>query len=131
VWSGLTECLSSKSLWTALFASYGGPFAFAACLKLLQDSLAFLQPQLLRLFLSFISSYQSARLSGISDHLAPSAVEGISIATIMFLTAMVQSIILHQVRVHFEKFPLFVDICFSIFSVASRLACAFVQALSQ
>ncbi|KAH9989856.1 metal resistance protein YCF1 [Russula vinacea] len=85
-----------KSLWTALFASYGGPFAFAACLKLLQDSLAFLQPQLLRLFLSFISSYQSARLSGISDHLAPSAVEGISIATIMFLTAMVQSIILHQ-----------------------------------
>ena len=126
----LTKCLSSKSLWTVLFASYREPFAFAACLKLLQD-LAFLQPQLFQLFLLFISPYQSARLSGISDHLAPSAVEGISIATIMFLTAMVQSIILHQVRVHFEKFPLFVDTCFSISSVASRLACAFVQALSQ
>jgi ATP-binding cassette subfamily C (CFTR/MRP) protein 1 len=85
-----------KSLWTAFFASYGGPFALAACLKLLQDSLSFLQPQFLRLFLSFISSYQSARLSGISEHLAPSAVEGLSIATLMFSTAIVQSIILHQ-----------------------------------
>ena len=126
----LTECLSSKSLWTVLFASYGEPFAFAACLKLLQD-LAFLQPQLFRLFLLFISSYQSARLSGISDHLAPSAVEGISIATIMSLTAIVQSTILHQVRVHFEKSPLFVDTCFIISSVALRLAFAFVHALSQ
>jgi ATP-binding cassette subfamily C (CFTR/MRP) protein 1 len=81
----------------ALFASYGGPLAFAACLKLLQDCLSFLQPQLLRLFLSFISSYQSARLSGMGEHLAPSAVEGFSIATLMFLAAIVQSIILHQV----------------------------------
>ncbi|KAI0285929.1 metal resistance protein YCF1 [Russula aff. rugulosa BPL654] len=85
-----------KSLWTALFTSYGGPYAFAACLKLLQDSLSFLQPQLLRLFLSFISSYQSARLSGMGEHLAPSALEGFSIATLMFLAAIMQSIILNQ-----------------------------------
>ena len=49
VWSGLTECLSSRSLWTALFASYGGPFAFAACLKLPQRPL-------LRKFLQYRAS---------------------------------------------------------------------------
>ncbi|KAI9464554.1 P-loop containing nucleoside triphosphate hydrolase protein [Lactarius psammicola] len=78
-----------KSLWMALFVSYGGPFAVAACLKILQDCLSFLQPQLLRLFLSFISAYQSARLSDTSN-LGPSPLEGFSIATVMF------SIILHQ-----------------------------------
>ncbi|KAH9000229.1 P-loop containing nucleoside triphosphate hydrolase protein [Lactarius akahatsu] len=82
-----------KSLWTALFVSYGGPFAFAACLKVLQDCLSFLQPQLLRLFLSFISAYQSARLS---DTSGPSPLEGFSIATAMFVAAIIQSILLHQ-----------------------------------
>ncbi|KAI0305966.1 metal resistance protein YCF1 [Multifurca ochricompacta] len=85
-----------KSLWTALFVSYGGPYVVAACLKILQDCLSFLQPQLLRLFLSFISAYQSARLSGTDDKLAPSPVEGFSIAAIMFIAAITQSIILHQ-----------------------------------
>ncbi|KAH9967354.1 metal resistance protein YCF1 [Russula dissimulans] len=85
-----------KSLWTALFVSYGGPFASAGCFKILQDSLAFLQPQLLRLFLSFISAYQSARLRGMADQLAPSPIEGFTIAALMFLAAVVQSIILHQ-----------------------------------
>ncbi|KAI9440473.1 P-loop containing nucleoside triphosphate hydrolase protein [Lactarius indigo] len=82
-----------KSLWTALFVSYGGPFVAAACLKILQDCLSFLQPQLLRLFLSFISAYQSARLS---DTSGPSPLEGFSIATAMFIAAVIQSIILHQ-----------------------------------
>jgi len=87
----------------ALFTSYGGPFAFAACLKLLQDCLSFLQPQLLRLFLSFISSYQSARLSGMGEHLTPSPVGGFSIATLMFLTAITQSIIVHQVGIRSQS----------------------------
>lgn len=93
----------SKSLWMALFASYGGPYIFAAFLKLLQDSLSFLQPQLLRLFLSFISSYQSARLHGMDEHLAPSALEGFSIAGLMFLAAIIQSIVLHQVGVRSQS----------------------------
>lgn len=113
-----------------MFASYGGPYAFAACLKLLQDSLSFLQPQLLRLFLAFFSSYQSARLSGMGEHLAPSPLEGFSIATLMFLFAIIQSIILHQVRFVLNILAL-VDTRFSISNGASRLACAFVQALSQ
>ena len=90
--------LFSKSLWTALYVSYGGPFTVAAGLKLFQDCLSFLQPQLLRLFLSFISAYQSAKLSGTIKH-GPSPLEGVSIATAMFVTAIIQSIILHQVSV--------------------------------
>ena len=98
--------LFSKSLWTALFVSYGGPFAVAAGLKILSDSMSFLQPQLLRLFLSFISAYQSARLSDTSTKPGPSPLEGFSIATIMFVTALIQSIILHQVSVYPNIFPL-------------------------
>lgn len=82
-----------------MFVSYGGPYLIAACLKITQDCLAFVQPQLLRLFLSFISAYQSARLNGVSDQLAPSPLQGLSISTLMFLAAIIQSIILHQVRI--------------------------------
>jgi hypothetical protein len=113
-----------------MFVSYGGPFTFAACLKLLQDCLLFLQPQLLRLFLSFISAYQSARLRSLSDQLAPSPFEGLSIAALMFAAAVVQSIIVHQVSVILGAHAA-VDTCCSTSSVASRLACAFVRALSQ
>ncbi|KAH9975853.1 P-loop containing nucleoside triphosphate hydrolase protein [Lactifluus volemus] len=78
-----------KSLWVSLFVSYGGPFVVAASLKIIQDCLSFLQPQLLRLFLSFISAYQDARANGTSD-------TGLSIAAIMFGAAIIQSIVLHQ-----------------------------------
>ncbi|KAF8271622.1 metal resistance protein YCF1 [Lactarius quietus] len=84
-----------KSLWRALFVSFGGPFVVAAGLKLFSDCLSFLQPQLLRLFLSFISAYQSARLSDTISK-GPSPLEGFSIATAMFVAAIIQSIILHQ-----------------------------------
>ncbi|KAI0065635.1 metal resistance protein YCF1 [Artomyces pyxidatus] len=82
-----------NSLWVALFAAYGGPFAVAAGLKVLQDCLAFLQPQLLRLFLSYIASYQSSRDS---DQAPPNSAEGFAIACTMFVAAVVQSVILHQ-----------------------------------
>jgi hypothetical protein len=85
-----------------MFVSYGRPYLFAACLKMTQDCLAFVQPQLLRLFLSFITAYQSAKLNGMSDQLAPSPLQGLSIATLMFLAAIIQSIILHQVRIYHE-----------------------------
>ena len=79
----------------ALFVSYGGPYAYALGLKLIQDALAFLQPQLLRWLLAYISSYQSSRYS---DADRPTAVEGFAIAVIMFGASIVQTIILHQVR---------------------------------
>jgi ATP-binding cassette, subfamily C (CFTR/MRP), member 1 len=82
-------------LWRALFVAYGGPFAVAAALKILQDLLAFLQPQLLRLLLSYISLYQSSRL----DDGRPSELQGFAIAIIMFIASVAQTICLNQVSV--------------------------------
>jgi len=84
-----------SSLWKALFIAYGGPFAFAAGLKVLQDCLAFLQPQLLRWLLNYITMYQEARFNPGSR---PSDVEGVAIALIMFVASVVQTICLNQVR---------------------------------
>ncbi|KAI0272641.1 hypothetical protein BC834DRAFT_840866 [Gloeopeniophorella convolvens] len=84
------------SLWPALFASYGGPYAVAAGLKITVDCLSFLQPQLLRLFLAFISAYQASKLNEDTSKPAPSPVQGFAIASTMFCAAITQSIILHQ-----------------------------------
>ncbi|OJA12951.1 hypothetical protein AZE42_07484 [Rhizopogon vesiculosus] len=84
-----------SSLWVALFLSYGGPYLGAAVLKVLQDSLAFLQPQLLRWLLAYISNYQTTKGAA---HLlvGPSPLEGYAIAIIMFVASIVQTVILHQ-----------------------------------
>lgn len=81
-------------MWTALFAAYGGPYAFAALLKIIQDCLAFLQPQLLRWLLFYISTYQTSRLNSPSN--SPSPLEGFAIAVLMFVASIAQTIILHQ-----------------------------------
>ncbi|TBU30707.1 metal resistance protein YCF1 [Dichomitus squalens] len=81
-----------SSLWVALFVAYGGPYAFALGLKLVQDCLAYLQPQLLRWLLSYISIYQSSRFS--ED--GPSPIEGFTIAVVMFCASITQTIVLHQ-----------------------------------
>lgn len=78
----------------ALFVAYGGPYAIAAGLKILQDLLAFLQPQLLRLLLSYISRYQSARFQ---PEGRPSELEGFAIAIIMFVASVTQTVCLNQV----------------------------------
>jgi ATP-binding cassette subfamily C (CFTR/MRP) protein 1 len=70
----------SGKLWKALFAAYGAPYAVAAGLKIVQDALAFLQPQLLRWLLIFIADYQHARNSNAE---LPSAVKGFSIVAVM------------------------------------------------
>ncbi|PIL25024.1 ATP-binding cassette transporter [Ganoderma sinense ZZ0214-1] len=91
--SRLTKAMEKhSSLWVALFVAYGGPYAFALGLKIIQDALAYLQPQFLRWLLSYISTYQSSRLS--DD--GPTAIEGFTIAVIMFCASIAQTIILHQ-----------------------------------
>ena len=94
--------LFSKSLWVALGVAYGGPFAFALFLKIVQDSLAFLQPQLLRWLLAYISDYQSARFGGSLHETGPSKLEGFSVALLMFISSVAQTIVLHQVRVAYR-----------------------------
>jgi len=83
----------------ALVVAYGGPYFVAACLKIVQDCLAFVQPQLLRMLLAYISEYQdSGRLNDGPDFVA---LQGFVIAATMFIAAVVQSIILGQ-----ASFPL-------------------------
>ncbi|KAI0819664.1 metal resistance protein YCF1 [Trametes gibbosa] len=82
-----------SSLWVSLFLAYGGPYAVALGLKVGQDCLAFLQPQLLRWLLSYISTYQMAKASNGNP---PTATEGFAIAVIMFGASLVQTVILHQ-----------------------------------
>ncbi len=83
-----------SALWKALFVAYGGPYAVAAGLKITHDLLAFLQPQLLRWFLSYISAYQETRFNATER---PSKSEGFLIALLMFVASVVQTIFLNQV----------------------------------
>lgn len=89
----LYSCSSSKALWRALFVAYGGPYALAGFLKVCTDTLAFLQPQLLRWLLLYISDYQTAREQGREP---PSSLQGFAIAVLMFVASIAQTIILHQ-----------------------------------
>lgn len=91
----LQTALTKHTLWKALFVAYGRPYATAAGLKILQDLLAYLQPQLLRWLLSFISWYQMSRLRP-GNEKSPPLFEGFFIAAIMFIAAVVQTITLHQ-----------------------------------
>ena len=85
-----------KSLYSGLATAYGGPFAFALFPKLVQDCLTFVQPQLLRRLLSFITDYQDARQGIVSER--PTPLIGFSYTFLMFFASIVQTIILHQVR---------------------------------
>jgi ATP-binding cassette subfamily C (CFTR/MRP) protein 1 len=86
-----------STLWKSLFIAYGGPYAVATGLKIVQDFLAFLQPQLLRWFLAYISRYQSARFGPSGSGDAPNKLEGFAIAAIMFCASVIQTIALNQV----------------------------------
>ena len=112
--------IASTSLWVSLFVAYGGPYAFALFLKIIQDSLAFLQPQLLRWLLSYISDYQSARLGGSLLESGPSKLEGFAIAVLMFVSSVAQTIVLHQVsRIHHRLLVRVRGTYFASFSISN------------
>jgi len=64
----------------------------AAGLKIVQDFLAFLQPQLLRVLLVYISAYQGSRF----DYNRPSDFQGFAIAVLMFVASIIQTVCLNQ-----------------------------------
>lgn len=94
---GISLNFPNSTLWKALFVAYGKPYAVAAGLKVVQDLLAFLQPQLLRWLLAYISWYQSARFAPVDGHDVPNKLEGFAIAGLMFVASVVQTITLNQV----------------------------------
>ncbi|KZP22608.1 P-loop containing nucleoside triphosphate hydrolase protein [Athelia psychrophila] len=84
-------------LWKALFSAFGSVYCYAAFLRLVQDALSFLQPQLLRWLLSYISNYQDAQASASLDgRIKPDSSQGFAICFIMFAAATVKTIILQQ-----------------------------------
>ncbi|KAL8764209.1 MAG: hypothetical protein Q9184_000178 [Pyrenodesmia sp. 2 TL-2023] len=77
------------SLWIALFRAFGGPYFRATLIKTLSDALSFVQPQLLRLLISFIDSYRSGKQR-------QPAIRGVAIAIAMFAVSVSQTVCLHQ-----------------------------------
>ncbi|KAL8676645.1 MAG: hypothetical protein Q9186_006856 [Xanthomendoza sp. 1 TL-2023] len=77
------------SLWIALFRGFGGPYFRATLIKSVSDALAFAQPQLLRLLITFIDSYRTGQTR-------QPVVRGAAIAIAMFAVSVSQTVCLHQ-----------------------------------
>ncbi|RGP81156.1 multidrug resistance-associated 1 [Fusarium longipes] len=76
------------SLWFALFRGFGAVYAQGPFFKGIADVLAILQPQLLRLFISFEASYRSPQQQPLNF--------GVAIALSIFAVSVAQSLCLHQ-----------------------------------
>ncbi|KAF2181672.1 multidrug resistance-associated protein 1 [Zopfia rhizophila CBS 207.26] len=76
------------SLWLAMFRAFGGPYFRGALIKTGSDVLYFVQPQLLRLLITFVDSYRT-------DNPQP-VVRGAAIALAMFAVSISQTVCLHQ-----------------------------------
>ena len=78
------------SLWWAMFRSFGGPYFRGTMIKTISDILSFVQPQLLRLLISFVDSYRHG-----NPHPQP-VIRGAAIAIGMFAVSVSQTVCLHQ-----------------------------------
>lgn len=78
------------SLWIALFRGFGGPYFRGTVIKTVSDALSFVQPQLLRLLISWVGSYR-----GHPSQRQP-VVRGVAIAIAMFIVSISQTVFLHQ-----------------------------------
>ncbi|KAJ4303081.1 ATP-binding cassette glutathione S-conjugate transporter ycf1 [Kalmusia sp. IMI 367209] len=76
------------SLWIAMFRAFSGPYFRGGLIKTVSDALNFVQPQLLRLLISFVASYKT-------DKPQPVA-RGAAIAIAMFAVSVSQTACLHQ-----------------------------------
>ncbi|KID89317.1 multidrug resistance-associated protein 1 [Metarhizium guizhouense ARSEF 977] len=81
----------SPSLWLAMFRAYGGPYAVAALFKIGNDIAQYIQPQLLRLLLTWVKSYNPEY--GV---IAEPVIKGAAIALAMFSCAVFQTTMVHQ-----------------------------------
>lgn len=90
-WERELENKNGPSLWMAIFRSFSGPYFRGALFKVVSDSLAFIQPQLLRLLIQFVQSYQE----GEEGEKEP-VIRGAAIAIGMFAVSVLQTTALHQ-----------------------------------
>ena len=77
------------SLWMAIFRSFSGPYFRGALFKTVSDTLAFVQPQLLKLLIRFVESYAPG-------HEPEPVIRGAAIALAMFAVSVGQTMALHQ-----------------------------------
>ena len=89
VWADELE-KKRPSLWIALFRGFGGPYLRGAVIKTFSDTLQFIQPQLLRLLISFVDSHRSGNLN------PQPVIRGAAIALAMFAVSVSQTVCLHQ-----------------------------------
>lgn len=82
----------NPSLFFTLAKAFGAPFLIGGVFKGLQDVLAFSQPQLLRLLISFVNDYSNSLSEGEPLPLT----QGLMIAVGMFLVSVIQTAFLHQ-----------------------------------
>ncbi|OBA20261.1 hypothetical protein METBIDRAFT_44026 [Metschnikowia bicuspidata var. bicuspidata NRRL YB-4993] len=82
----------SPSLVLALSKAFGAPFLLGGVFKGLQDLLAFVQPQLLRLLIRFVNDYSQSVKEGEPLPLT----RGLMIAGAMFVVSVTQTACLHQ-----------------------------------
>ncbi|GMM31438.1 ATP-binding cassette glutathione S-conjugate transporter [Martiniozyma asiatica (nom. inval.)] len=83
---------TNPSLFWAIANSFGGPFILAGFFKMIQDCIAFIQPQLLKQLILFVNEYDQ-------DHSIP-LTRGFMIVGAMFLLSILQTASLHQ---YFER----------------------------
>ncbi|KAF2868308.1 multidrug resistance-associated protein 1 [Massariosphaeria phaeospora] len=76
------------SLWLAMFRAFGNPYFRGAVVKVGSDVLNFVQPQLLRLLITFVDSYRTENPKPVAH--------GAAIALGMFTVSIVQTALLHQ-----------------------------------
>jgi len=80
------------NLWIAMFRAFGSPYLQGAIIKSVSDILQYIQPQLLRLLINFIHSYETPE--------PQPTVRGAAIALAMFAVSVSQTAALHQYFQH-------------------------------
>jgi len=88
-WDYELENRKYPSLWMALFRGFSGPYFRGSLFKTVSDTLAFAQPQLLRLLIQFVGSYSSGKEP-------EPVIRGAAIALAMFAVSVGQTLTLHQ-----------------------------------
>ncbi|KAK0126799.1 hypothetical protein ONS95_008378 [Cadophora gregata] len=90
-WDYELEHKKNPSLWIALFHSFSGPYFRGSLFKTVSDTLAFIQPQLLRLLIKFVASYKKS-----NPNPPEPPIRGVAIALAMFAVSVGQTMALHQ-----------------------------------
>ncbi|KAL6414685.1 Metal resistance protein YCF1 [Ilyonectria robusta] len=88
-WQHQLETRKEPSLWLALFGAYGGPYCVAAIYKIGNDVSQYIQPQLLRLLITFVASYEKGETP-------QPVIKGAAIALAMFGCAVFQTTMIPQ-----------------------------------